>query len=38
MTFFTASATDPLYRYLVVIGFLGAFTTLSSVTYDTLLL
>jgi len=38
MTFFTASSTDPLYRYLVVVGFLGAFTTLSSVTYDTLLL
>jgi len=38
MTFFTASGTDPLYRYLMVVGFLGAFTTLSSVTYDTLLL
>lgn len=38
MSFFLASGTDPLYRYLIVVGFLGAFTTLSSVTYDTLFL
>lgn len=38
MTYFLASGSDPLYRYFFVIGFLGAFTTLSSITYDTLLL
>ncbi len=38
MTYFLASGTDPLYRYLIVVGFLGSFTTLSSVTYDTLFL
>lgn len=38
MSYFLASGTDPLYRYFFVVGFLGAFTTLSSITYDTLLL
>ncbi|MFN3406727.1 MAG: fluoride efflux transporter CrcB [Caldimicrobium sp.] len=33
---FIASAIDPNYRYLLIIGFLGGFTTLSSVTLDTL--
>ena len=38
MEIFITSAVDPLYRYLLIIGFLGGFTTLSSVTYDTLTL
>lgn len=38
MSYFWASGADPLYRYLLVVGFLGAFTTLSSITYDTLFL
>lgn len=38
MTFFTFSAIDPLYRLFFVVGFLGSFTTLSSITYDTIFL
>ena len=38
MSYFLASGADPLYRYFFIVGFLGAFTTLSSITYDTLLL
>ncbi len=38
MSYFLASGTDPIYRYFIVVGFLGSFTTLSSITYDTLLL
>lgn len=38
MSYFLASGTDPIYRYFFVVGFLGSFTTLSSITYDTLLL
>lgn len=38
MTFFTLSTLDPLYRLFFVVGFLGSFTTLSSITYDTILL
>lgn len=38
MTFFTFSALDPIYRLFFVVGFLGSFTTLSSITYDTIFL
>lgn len=38
MEIFIFSHIDPLYRYIFVIGFLGGFTTLSSVVYDTLTL
>lgn len=38
MEFFITSAIDPLYRYIFIIGFLGGFTTLSSVIYDTFIL
>lgn len=38
MTFFAFSAIDPLYRLFFVVGFLGSFTTLSSITYDTIFL
>ncbi|MCS7199407.1 MAG: fluoride efflux transporter CrcB [Caldimicrobium sp.] len=36
MSLFNYGSLDPHYRYFLVIGFLGSFTTLSSVTYDTL--
>ncbi|MFN3504713.1 MAG: fluoride efflux transporter CrcB [Caldimicrobium sp.] len=32
---FISTSIDPNYRYLLIIGFLGGFTTLSSVTLDT---
>lgn len=38
MTYFTFSALDPIYRLFFVVGFLGSFTTLSAITYDTILL
>ncbi|MFN3921986.1 MAG: fluoride efflux transporter FluC [Caldimicrobium sp.] len=38
MELFIFSSIDPIYRYLLIIGFLGGFTTLSSVIYDTLTL
>ncbi|MEZ0344306.1 MAG: CrcB family protein [Caldimicrobium sp.] len=38
MSYFLTSGSDPHYRYLFVVGFLGAFTTLSSITNDTLFL
>ncbi|MFN4131626.1 MAG: fluoride efflux transporter FluC [Caldimicrobium sp.] len=38
MELFIFSTIDPMYRYLLIIGFLGGFTTLSSVVYDTLTL
>ncbi len=33
---FLYSGIDPLYRYFLIIGFLGAFTTFSSFTFETL--
>jgi CrcB protein len=36
MQIFLHSAIDPLYRYFLVIGFLGALTTFSSFTFETL--
>lgn len=36
MFVFNIGAIDPMFRYFFVIGFLGSFTTLSSITYDTL--
>lgn len=36
MIFFISSSADPLWRLFFVVGFLGAFTTLSSITYDTI--
>jgi CrcB protein len=35
-TFFLYSGIDPLYRYLFITGFLGALTTFSSFTFETI--
>ena len=35
---FLYSAIDPMYRYLFIVGFLGALTTFSSFTYESLVL
>ncbi len=35
---FLYSGIDPIYRYPLIIGFLGAFTTFSSFTFETLYL
>ncbi len=36
VSFFFYSGIDPLYRYLFITGFLGAFTTFSSFTFETI--
>jgi len=36
MQVFLQTSLDPLYRYFLVVGFLGAFTTFSSFTFETI--